>query len=799
MNRPNMNQSQPAMKAIDLKMLRDLKGMWGQALAIAFIMLSGIATFVTMMSTMDSLQRTLFRYYEEHRFAEVFASINRAPELLHDRLREVPGIAHVQTRVVAAVNLEIPGFDEPVSGQIISVPPDEQPTLNGLFLREGRLIRAGREQEVLLNEAFAEAQNLHVGNELTAIINGRRKTLEVVGIALSPEHLMQIQPGSVFPDPQRFGILWMSRPALAAAYDMDGAFNNATFMLAPGANVQDVKDHLDRILKPYGSQGVIPRKDQPSNFYIHEEFRQLQSMATFLPVIFLGVAAFMLNILISRLIGTQREQIAILKAFGYSNWAVGWHYAKLVLLISLVGAISGTALGAWFSRGMGEMYMEFYRFPYLDTTVRFPTVFTSVALTTGASLIGIVFAVRRAVNLPPAEAMRPAPPASYRPTLVERLGLRNLFDQPTRMIVRNLERQWLKSVLTVTGIASSFAILIMGFFFGDSFEYIIDVQFGLAERANLTVTFNQPTSTNALYEIRALPGVQFAEPLRAAPVRLRFGHRTYETAISGIPDVPYLKRVLNKELDVVQIPGGGLVFTDRLAEKLGVVPGQEVEVEMMEGSRRTVKIPVAGLAQQYIGLGAYMTLGDLNRYSGNGQALSGVLLQIDARYEEQLTRALQRRPRVASIVSQDRVIASFYETSGQTMLTFAFILTLFAGGIAFGVVYNSARIALAERDRELASLRVLGFTRNEIAYILIGEQAFLTLLSLPLGAVLGTLLSALFVASLENDLFEFPMVLYRATFAYAALVVLVASIISAGIIYRKLKTLDLIGVLKTRE
>lgn len=787
------------MKAIDLKMLRDLKGMWGQALAIAFIMLSGIATFVTMMSTMDSLQRTLSQYYEEFRFADVFASLNRAPALLNDQLREVRGIAHVQTRVVAAVNLEITGFEEPVTGQIYSVPPDKQPALNGLFLREGRLIRAGREQEVLLNEAFAEAHDLHAGDQLTAIINGRRKTLDVVGIALSPEHLMQIQPGSVFPDPQRFGVLWMGRPALAAAYDMEGAFNNATFTLAPGASVEEVTEHLERILKPYGSQGVIPRKDQPSNFYIHEEFRQLQSMATVLPLIFLGVAAFMLNILISRLIGTQREQIAILKAFGYSNLVVGWHYAKLVLVIAMVGAISGTLLGAWFGRGMGEMYMEFYRFPYLNTTLRFPTVFTAVALTTGASLFGIWYSVRQAVNLPPAEAMRPAPPATYRPTLLERLGLKRFFDQPTRMIARNLERQWLKSVLTITGISSAFAILVMGFFFGDAFSHMIGIQYGLADRANLTVSFNQPTSTDALYEIQALPGVHFAEPFRAAPVRLHFGHRTYETAINGIPADPYLRRVLNKDLEVVTIPRGGLVFTDRLAAKLDVTPGQEVSVELMEGSRRTVSVPVASLAQQYIGMGAYMAMEDLNRYSGNGQAISGVLLQIDARYEEQLTRALQRRPRVASIVSQDRVIESFYETSGQTMLTFAFILTLFAGGIAFGVVYNSARIALAERDRELASLRVLGFTRNEIAYILIGEQALLTLLSLPLGAVLGTLMSTLFVKSLENDLFEFPVVLYRDTFAYAALVVLVASVISAGIVYRKLRTLDLIGVLKTRE
>ncbi len=787
------------MKAVDRKMVRDLKGMWGQALAIAFVIVSGVATFVAMTATMDSLQRTLTTYYADYRFADAFAMVRRAPERLHERLRRVPGVGAVQTRVMAAVNLEVPGFAEPVTGQIVSIPEGGQPALNRLFVREGRLVRAGREDEVVLNEAFAEAHGLRPGGTLTAVINGRRKTLTVVGIALSPEFLMQVQPGSLFPDPQRFGVLWMGREALAAAYDVEGAFNSATFALAPGADARDVVDRLDAILKPYGSQGVQQRRDQASHFYITEEFRQLRSMATVLPVIFLAVAAFLLNIVVTRLIGTQREQIAVLKAFGYSNAAVGWHYAKLVLVVALVGAAGGTALGLWLGRGMAGLYMEFYRFPYLDYSLRLPVVLAAVALTTGASLVGVMQAVRRAVQLPPAEAMRPAPPAVYRATLVERMGLKRFFDQPTRMIARNLERQAVKAGLTITGIAASCSILVMGLFFSDAFDYIIDVQYGVAERADLTVTFTEPASTAALYEVQAMRGVRYAEPFRAVPVRLHHGHRTYETGISGVPPVPYLRRILDRQLQPVPVPPDGLVLTDRLAAKLQVRPGDAVEVEVLEGDRRTVSVPVAGLAQQYIGLGAYMDLDRLNRLSGSGQAISGVLLAIDPGREDELVRALQRRPRVASIVSQDRIIESVYESSGQTTLTFAFILTVFAGAIAFGVVYNSARITLAERDRELASLRVLGFTRNEIAYILLGELAVLTLLALPVGFGLGALLSAGTVQALQTDLYEFPVVLTRATFAFAAVVVLTAAAFSALIVRRRLNRLDLVGVLKTRE
>lgn len=787
------------MKSIDRKMLRDLRGMWGQALAIAFVIVSGVATFVAMTATMDSLQRTLDTYYADYRFADAFASVRRAPERLHERLRRVPGVGQVQTRVVAAVNLEVPGFDEPVTGQIVSIPENGQPVLNRLFLREGRLVRPGREDEVVLNEAFAEVHGLVPGSTFTAIINGRRKTLTVVGIGLSPEHLMQVQPGAIFPDPQRFGVMWMGREALAAAYDMQGAFNNATVSLAPGADVREVVDRLDVLLKPYGSQGVQERANQPSHFYITEEFEQLRSMSTMLPFIFLAVAAFLLNIVVTRLIGTQREQIAVLKAFGYSNLDVGGHYMKLVLVIAFVGVAGGTVLGLWLGREMANLYMAFYRFPYLDFTLRLPVFFAAIALTTAAALVGVVRAVRRAVKLPPAEAMRPAPPAHYRPTFIERLGLQRLFDQPTRMIARNLERQPVKALLTVIGMAAACAILIVGLFYTDAFDYIIDVQYGLAERADLTVSFNQPTSTAALYEVQALPGVLHAEPFRSVPVRFHHGHRSYETGISGIPEDPYLRRVINRQLRLVPIPADGLVFTDRLAERLDVQPGDVVVVEVLEGNRRTVRVPVVALAQQYFGLGAYMNLDQLNRISGSGQALSGVNVMIDARYEDALVEALQQRPRVASIVSQERMIASIYETSGQTMLTFAFILTLFAGVIAFGVVYNSARITLAERDRELASLRVLGFTRNEVAYILLGELALLALLALPVGFVLGWLLSAATVESVATDLYEIPLVLTRGTFAYAAVVVLAAAVISAGIIRRMLNKLDLVGVLKTRE
>ncbi|MEZ4702944.1 MAG: FtsX-like permease family protein [Rhodothermales bacterium] len=787
------------MRAIDRKMLRDLWGMRGQALAIAVVIVSGVTTFVTMTATMQTLQRTLTSYYSEYRFADLFASVRRAPETLYETLRGVEGVGQVMTRVTAGVNLEIDGFDEPVSGLLVSIPEGRQPALNRLYIREGRLVELGREDEVLANEVFAEAHGLRPGDRITAVINGRRKALRIVGIALSPEYLMQVQPGSLFPDPQRFGVLWMGHEALSAAYDMGGAFNDVAFTLAPGADEKRVLDRLDEILETYGGVGAVGRMEQPSHFYITEEFRQLRTMATMLPVIFLAVAAFLLNIVVTRLIGTQREQIAVLKAFGYSNGDVGWHYLKLVFVVAVAGAIVGTLAGLRLGRGMGNLYLEFYRFPYLDYYLTPSVVISAVALTMGATFLGVFRAVRRAVQLPPAEAMRPAPPASYKPTLVERIGLQPYLDQPTRMILRNLGRQPMKAFLTVLGIASSCAILIMGLFMSGAFDYIIRVQYGIAQRDDLTITFAEPTSTKSLYELESLPGVIAAEPFRAAPVKLRHRHWTYDTAVQGIPQDAYLRRIIDTELHPVAIPEQGMVLTERLAEILHVSPGDVVVVEVQEGRRLIREVPVVGLTRQYLGVAAYMDLDAVNRLAGGGQALSGVLLTTDRDQEDVLTKLLQRRPRVIGIVAQERAVASFMETSAESMLTFTFILSFFAGVIAFGVVYNSARIALSERDRELASLRVLGFTRGEIAYILLGELGVLTLMAIPLGFLIGTVITAGIVQGLQTDLYQIPMVLDNKTFALSATVVLASTAISAVIVRRKLNKLDLVGVLKTRE
>jgi putative ABC transport system permease protein len=773
--------------------------MRGMVFAIALVQVGGVATFVMSLSTYDSLLLTRDSYYREQRFAEVFASLKRAPDSLAERIRDIPGVELVQTRVVAAARLEVPGFTDPVTGTLVSVPDTHPPLLNTLYLRQGRAIEAGRDDEVMIDESFAGAHGLQPGDRLIATINGRRKTLTITGIALSPEYIYAIAPGAVFPDFERYGVLWMGRKPLATAYDMDGAFNDIALSLEHGVAAAPVIDALDRLLARYGGRGAYARADQLSHRFLTEELHGLKTMATVFPVIFLGVAAFLLNVVISRLVATQREQIAILKAFGYGNLEVGRHYATLVLLILCLGLAGGVAAGIWLGKGLSGIYMQFYHFPFLQYRLDPVVIGLAALVSVLAGLAGTLQAVRQAVRLPPAEAMRPVMPAAYRPTLIERLGLQRLFSQPTRMILRHIERRAVKSLLTVAGIASACGIIMVANFQKDAVRHMIDVQYAMSQRQDLSVTFTDPASNEALYSLAGLPGVEYVEGVRTVPARLRYEQRSYRTSLQGLEPQAKLRRVLNASLRRVEIPPQGIVLTDYLAELLGIRPGERLSVEVLEGNRPVLQVPVTGVSSEYLGVSAYLQRDALNRLMREGNAVNGAYLSVDPAWRDRVYRELDGMPRIAGTVVRDSAIRSFYQTMDETILYFAFVSALLGGFIAFGVVYNSARIAFSERDRELASLRVLGFTRAEIAYILLGELGIATLVALPPGFLFGRMLCGYLSHAFRSDLYRIPLLLEPRAYAFAAAVVLASAVFSSLLLWRKLRQLDLIGVLKTRE
>lgn len=787
------------MRALDRKLWRDLWHLRGQALAIALVVACGVATVVTARVGYESLQASQADYYARYRFADVFAPLERAPDSLRSALAAIPGVAAVRTRVVAEVTLDVPGLAEPATGRLVSVPERRVPVLNDVHLRRGRWLEPGRRDEVIASEAFAEANGLDLGDRIGAVLNGRWQALRIVGIGLSPEYVYELQGTNFFPDNRRFGVLWMSREALGPAFEMDGAFNDLSLRLLPGAQEEEVIARVDRLLERWGGLGAYGREDQISHRFLSDEIRQNRVFGTVLPAIFLGVAAFLLHVVLSRLVATQREQIAVLKAFGYGPLRIGTHYLELALVCVALGSLLGVALGLWWAAEINRLYGQFYRFPVLSFAPSGAVVTIAVGVSALAAVGGAASAVRRVLRLPAAEAMRPEAPARFRPGWLERSGLAARLPASVRMIWRNLVRRPLRAGLTVLGLSLAVAILIVGHYFVDAIEYLGEVQFRLVQREDVTVAFHDPRPARARYELAALPGVLRAEPFRVVAARLRHGHAERRVAVFGLAPDAELRRIVGADLAALPVPPEGLVLTTKLAEILGVGPGDEIVVEVLEGSRPVRAVRVAGLADELIGLSAYMDARALHRLMREDATLSGAFLRVDAQALPRVYAELKRMPAVAGATTRLAALQGFEETLAKSLGVFTTVLVTFAAVIAAAMVYNAARIALSERGRELASLRVLGFTRAEVALLLLGEQALLTAAALPLGFWIGYRLCAALAAAYQWELFRMPLVVSDRTYGFALLVVLAAALLSSLAVRRRLDHFDLVEVLKARE
>lgn len=789
------------MRALDRKLLRDLRHLWSQALTIALVVASGIGGFVTCLSAVDSLELARERFYASSRFADVFARLERAPDALAGTLRALPGVADAQVTVEHLVRVGIEGVDDPIVGQLIGLDLRAPPRLNRLVLASGRQPQAGSgagggEIEALVSAGFARARGLGPGSRLSATINGRRRTLQVTGVALSPEFVFAGLAG--MPDLRGFGVFWVDHEVLAAAFDMRGAFNRVALRLAPGAAERAVVARLDEQLAGFGGAEAHGRDEQPSHAMLDNEIQEQRVLGTVLPSIFLGVAAFLLNVVVSRLVATQREQIAALKALGYADSRIAAHYLKLVMAIVAAGLVLGAVLGERLGTMFLGLYADFFFFPVFEHRLDARLLLVAGAITLATAALGTLNAIAATVRLAPAEAMRPPAPGRYRRTVVERLGLASM-SPAARMVLRNMERRPLRTALSIGGISAAVAVVVMGNFFRDAIDFVVDAQFNVALRGDVQVWLARPADEAVGLELARLPGVRAVEAGRDVPVRLSGGHRAERVVLQGLQAQGQLHRVVSTSVRVSRVPADGLLLTDRLAARLGVRAGDTLQVEVLEGRRQVLRLPVRATVPEMMGLNAYIDRTALNRLLGEGPRATRFAMQVERGSEPQVLQATRDLPRVVGAFSKATLLRNMEEVSARNVRIMSTVLTLFAVVIAVGVVYNIARIALSERTWELASLRVLGFTRGEVSALLLGEMALGILLALPLGMLLGHGLVHAVVGLMRSDAFDFPVVIMPRTYAWAAITVVAAGAASALVVRRHVDRLDMVAALKTRE
>lgn len=788
------------MNARSRLLLSDLLHTWRQGVAISVLLACGVATWVMTTSSMRSISRSRDQYYTQFNFADVFLELTRAPNSVADRMRAIPGVVRAQPRIVHEVLLNMRSMPEPAACRIISIGKQPANDLNAVYLRSGRFPSDGSRLEVVVSELFADAHQLRASSEIDVIMNGRQQKLMVVGIGLSPETIYAVQPGQIAPDNRHFGILWMSHAHMESAFDMKGSFNSITFRVSQRSSLAEIMRRIDQLAEPYGGRCAYDRSFQSSHARVSDEMHQMRAMAYITPAIFLAVVAFLFNIVLGRLVHQRREQIATLRAFGYRVGEIVQHYLYWLLTWVTLGASLGIVGGYRLSWWMTALYSRFFRFPSTYHEIGYVEVLLALIVSVVAAVLGAAAALRKVTQLQPAVAMRPESPP--RPTLliIDRWRVQHFFSPLARLIIGRLQSRPMPTWLTVLGISLGMAVVTVGAFMKDTIDYVIDEQYERSQRQDVTITFNESQPYSALYQLQHLPGVQHVEPFRAVAVRLRHGVRERRLGLMGLEQTPELFRVLDTQQRPLEFPmRNGLTITQKLAELLDIRVGQEVEIEVLEGERRRTTMPVAAVFPNYGEPAAYLNRQALHRWLREGDQLSGAFVKLDLQFMAQFYRVLKSTPDVLSTLDNNIARTNFRTLVAESTSLMRWINSLFATIIAFGIMYNSAIIALAERERELATLRVMGFTHREVLFVLVGEQAILTFLAIPLGVPVGYFFAFLVTRALDTDSHRLPLIVGFHTFAYAAIVVVASAVSASALIERALRRIHLVDALKVKE
>jgi putative ABC transport system permease protein len=788
------------MRALTRKLVRDVWRTRAQVASIGLVLAGGVLCVMAIRGAASSLTRARDAYYRNTRFADVFATITRAPDELATRLAAVPGVARVATRVVKDVRLDVPGLDRPATGRLISLPgaDTDAERINRVSVLRGRAVAPDAEDEVLVSGRFMESNHLDLGDTLVAVINERRARLRIVGVGAAPDYLYEEAGGGMAVDERSFGILWAPAELMTDATGMRGAFNDVAIELRAGAHERAVIGAVDSLLSRYGGRGAIGRHDQLSHRVVQNELQQLDVMGMAFPAFFVGVAAFLAGMVLTRLVTTEREQIAVLKAFGYSSGEVARHYLAYAAIAVALGLVVGVVLGTWLGRRFTALYADILRIPGLHFQLDWMAMITAMVVLSLATLSGAARAVLNAARLAPAAGMQPPVPPRYGPLLLDRLGFGGALPAAARMVLRGLERHPARALLGAVGVAAALGLMSGSLSLYDASRRMIEVQFQIGHRETLAVQLSSAVPAVVRASFGALPGVTHVELARVIPVRLHHAGRSRTLGLSGMESNATLNRLVDVTGRTHELPPDGVAISASLARSLDVRVGDTLQAELLEQGMTRPLVIVAQL-DELMSPNAYMELGALGRLTGDGPLANGVYLQLAGPATDALSTRLRDMPRVIGVSSRGAMLEQFDRMMGRSFRVTAVLVVVFAGVIAIGVVYNGARIALSERGRELASLRVLGFTTREVGAMLLGEQAILTLLAIPLGWLLGWMLAGYLAGAFESEQYQVPLVVRAQTYVFGTIVVLVASVLAAAMMYRRTARLDLVAVLKTRD
>lgn len=792
------------MSILNRKLLRDLSAARGLLIAIISIMMLGTGLLVGMQSTFYNMQAAKDRYYRECRMADFWIDLKKAPLAELDVLHDIPGIRNWQDRIQFPVTVDVQLRVRPLNGMVISMPDLRQPVTNDIVLIRGDYFSDRGEPEVIINDKFAEANRLYPGQKLHLLLNNRREEFLIVGTAISAEFTYLIGPGSLTPDPENFGVFYLPRRQMEELFDFEGAANQVVGHFTPGmeGDRQAVLDLVERRLESSGFISATLLKDFTSNYFVSNEINQLSNMATVLPAMFLVVAALILNVLMTRLARQQRTTIGTLKAIGYSDATIFWHFLKFGAVVGLVAGIFASGLGMLLTWGMLTQYQQFFQFPDLRNDLFVQTHLIGWSVSIVCAMLGSVYGARQMLLLQPAEAMRPEPPAKGGRVLLERITL--VWDQLSpgwRVAIRSMIRHRSRTAIALFAGTVGAGILVSGLMMMEATEYFIRDEFERRNRSDIELTFKDALDRQAWYDLSHLPGVDLVEPQFNLACDFVNGPYKRQGAINGILGDAQLTVPTDKQNRRISIPSVGLVMERRLADHLHISVGDMLEVRPKSGRREPLHVPLAAISDSQFGLSVYSDMQYLCRIRGESFAMSGAQLKINQteHAQRELYLSLKQMPAMEAISSRLELIKNMRETIIQNQNISIAIIVVFAGTIFFGNVLNASLVNLSERQREVATMGAMGYTRWEIGMLFLRESLVINSVGAVLGLPVGYFLIHLMVQMIDQDLVRFPVVTAPWIWISVVVTALSFTLLAHAVVQWQIHRMNWLDSLKVRE
>lgn len=781
------------------KLFRDIRKSRGQFISIIIVVTIGVMFYSGINSTFRNLNNASIKYYNEYRFGDIWMDFYKAPESLTEKIRKIPYVKMVSGRLVMDSGIKI--SDEDATVRIITLPDIRENVVNDIDIKSGRYFSDDEVNQCLVEEEFFKTHNLKIGDYINPVVNGKEVKIKVIGSVKSPEFIYTLKDGGeLMPDSRKFGIIYVKHSFGQEIFGVRGYINNVSLLLKEGTEPDDAIEDLKDRLRDYSITGIIDRDGQTSNRMLKSEMEGLEAVGGAFPVVFFAVAAVIIYIMMGRMVENQRIQIGVLKALGFTNNQVLFHYLSYSVFVALTGSIIGSIAGIYLGDAFTELENMYFHLPLEDLGVYPDLTVSASILTLFFCLIAGYNACKTVFRIMPSEAMKPKAPIAGKKILAERIRfIWENISNTGKMILRNIFRHKRRALLTSTGVIFSTALLLIALSMSDSVNYIIEQQYSNIMDYDIKVSFSKLINAKELNVLKNIEGVTKMEPVLETGVELQNGWRTKNTGLTGIVREPEMYRVIDKTGQPVKIPERGIVIPEKLAEDLDIKLNDRIFIKPLIPGKDKVEVIVKGIATQYIGMSIYTSIHDTNYLFGEGVVANSAVLRLkDSSYETKVKEKLKEMSAVSSVQSKSDALNALM--SNMAMMTSAIgVMILLSSVLSVAVVYNTATINIFERQRELATLKVLGFKEKEIKKLIFNENYIITAFGLITGLPFGSWFGKYMMNTFSTDFYSFPFVTKFYTFFVSVLLTIVFTVVTNMILVKKIKRISIVEVLKNRE